>query len=134
MITGFYDQSCPRILCPKISSMLVDMSVGTDQDHEWSLELKIPNCEIDGSTSKENLCITKRIHGLEKKELKACVEHKSKMHKEGINLPVKSSNDINKEINIMANILANDIIASFHDISAKHSWAYYGKLLFTLAI
>ncbi|KAK1415378.1 hypothetical protein QVD17_31159 [Tagetes erecta] len=131
----FYDQSCPRIIWPKISSISFHMWMDPEE-HDWYLDLYIPRNDPHGSTTKEELHIQQKIHGLDMKDLIASTvhEHKGKMHKESINLTHKSSNNVNEEMkdgtlktNIMTNILANDIIDSFRDISAKRRWAYYGS-------
>ncbi|KAJ0538707.1 putative Heat shock protein HSP14.7/HSP23.5/HSP23.6 [Helianthus annuus] len=127
----FSDQSPVSIKCPKISSLNFDMWL----NHSYGrLNLKIPT---------EGMNVELRIHGLEIKDMMACAEHNT-LFIQGTNLPENTSSDIKEEMkdgvlkvtlpnkdesqtNYILTNIANHIIASFRDITAKHSWLYYGS-------
>ncbi|KAJ0764626.1 putative Heat shock protein HSP14.7/HSP23.5/HSP23.6 [Helianthus annuus] len=128
----FSDQSPVSIKCPKISSLNFDMWL----NHSYGrLNLKIPT---------EGMNVELRIPGLEIKDMMACAEHNT-LFIQGTNLPENTSSDIKEEMkdgvlkvalpnkdesqtNYILTNIANHIIASFRDITAKHSWLYYDML------
>ncbi|KAF5795170.1 hypothetical protein HanRHA438_Chr08g0347971 [Helianthus annuus] len=117
-------QSPIRLLCPKISSVSFEMDLDS---RERSLTLKVPD---------QGLKINLDLPGLKLEDMRACAEHNTlflqgKLLKEGdMSLPDQTSSEIKeeripkKDDNIV-NIIANDIIDSFCDITATRSWIYY---------
>ncbi|MFS7960914.1 hypothetical protein Hanom_Chr08g00708611 [Helianthus anomalus] len=117
----FYDQSSLSIKCPKISSLKLNMLF---RGSDGNLSLEIPS---------EGMNVELKIHGQEIKEMMACTEHNT-LFIHGINSPENTSSDIkvtlpdNKDesqTNFILTSIANDIIASFRDITIKRSWLYY---------
>ncbi|KAJ0546663.1 hypothetical protein HanIR_Chr08g0363441 [Helianthus annuus] len=116
----FYDQSSLSIKCPKISSLNIDMWL---QRSDGLLRLEIPS---------EGMDVDLKIPGLEIKDMMACTEHNT-LFIHGINSPENTSNDIKltlpdkdeSQTNFILTSIANDIIASFRDITIKRSWLYY---------
>ncbi|KAK1432110.1 hypothetical protein QVD17_09001 [Tagetes erecta] len=135
----FCDHSWLNIKCPKISHLSFTMRM--DAINRWVL-LSMPDEGLEVDLGY--------LPALKVEEMKACAEQtlfvQGKPHKEvSLNLLDKtfSSDDIKEEMKdemievttsnkdgAILNIIANEIISSFCDMTTKRGWAYYGIVAF----
>ncbi|KAK1415385.1 hypothetical protein QVD17_31166 [Tagetes erecta] len=116
------DYSWVNVKCPKISSLSFKMEMS---DRKRKISLAIPDeglsVELDD------------FPALNIQETKACSEQtlfvQGKPHKDiSLNVLNKTSSSDDTTPNkdgVILNIIANEIIASFRDMTTKRGWAYY---------